>query len=93
MEDGDSEALGRTLASKYRTGVVLQLANKPQIPTGLKDNTGYELASVSHALSELRDVGAVELLVPESQRKGRLYGLTDRGERVAEYVEEMRDEA
>jgi len=44
---------------------------------------------VSDALEQLRDEGLVELLVPESRSKGRLYGLTDRGIEAVQFMQEQ----
>jgi len=38
------------------------------------------------ALQQLREKELVELPVPESRRKGRVYGITDRGESVYEQL-------
>lgn len=84
MTDKDTwDALGFVTASKYREGVLRQLAaDGAQTPTTLSDETGFGMPHVSRCLSELRDEDLVELLVPESRRKGRYYGATEYGEEI-----------
>lgn len=71
---------GYITSSRYRRAVCEYLyANGPSLPSEIAGETDMAQPHVSRALSELRDRDAVELLVPESQQKGRLYGLTDEG--------------
>jgi DNA-binding MarR family transcriptional regulator len=84
----DWDALGFVAASDYRCAVVAALdADGPATPTTLADRTDLELTHVSRTLTELRDRDVVELLVPEERTKGRIYGLTDSGETIAEKSE------
>lgn len=75
--------------SKHRTAVLLYLArNGPAMPSRISEETPSEQASVSHALTSLRERGLVELLVDDDIRKGRIYGLTDAGAEIARELEE-----
>lgn len=77
------DAAGYVASSRYRVAVCEFLAdNGPGLPSEIAGETELAQPHVSRALSELRDRDVVELLVPESQQKGRLYGLTRTG-RVA----------
>ena len=87
--DVDWKAVGYVAASDHRTRVVDALADGPGTPTKLADRSGLPITHVSRALGDLRDVDVVELLVPEDTHKGRIYGLTDTGERAADRAEEV----
>jgi len=65
-----------------------RLAQSPAIPKEVKEETGRPYSRVSEALKSLTDRGLVELLVPEDQKKGRLYSLTERGEDTWTYMVE-----
>lgn len=82
----DWDRVGYVTSSEYRETVVLQLHDRPQKPTDLAAATDRDIANISRALNQLADEDLVELLVSEERRKGRIYGLTDAGERVAEYL-------
>ncbi|WP_410764776.1 ArsR family transcriptional regulator [Haloferax sp. DFSO60] len=73
-------AAGYIASSRYRLAVCEYLDdNGSGLPSRIASDTGLAQPHVSRALSELRDKEIVELLVPESQQKGRLYGLTELG--------------
>lgn len=77
---------GYIKGSKHRTAVVKRLSESPAIPKEIKTDTDRPYSRVSDALDDLRERELVELLVPEDQKKGRLYALTDRGEDAWEYM-------
>lgn len=89
MSQGVHEGAGFVLASDYRQEVLHHLNDTPGIPSAIADETDYPIAHVSRALGELRELGLAELLVPEERKKGRIYGITESGEDVAEFIEEM----
>lgn len=60
--------------------MLTRLAESPATPSQIATDESIGIASVSNALSSLRDRGLVELLVPEDRRKGRIYGITEQGE-------------
>ncbi|KAB1194368.1 ArsR family transcriptional regulator [Haloferax sp. MBLA0076] len=81
------DSAGYIASSRYRLTVCEYLSEHGSgLPSRIATETGLAQPHVSRALSELRDEGIVELLVPESQQKGRLYGLTDLGELAYERV-------
>ena len=45
------------------------------------------IAHVSRALQRLRERELVDLLVSDDRKKGRVYGLTDRGRNVWDTIE------
>lgn len=87
----DYDAVGFVVASDYRVAVLEELARGPGVPSKLAERTGFAIAHVSRTLGKLRDRGLVELLVPESRKKGRIYGITEAGESVHERVREMQE--
>jgi len=78
--------------SQYRTATVLSLQSKPQIPSEVAEKSGYDITHVSRAITELADKDITELLVSEDTKKGRLYGLTENGEEIAEVVQERQSD-
>lgn len=85
----DWREVGYVASSEYRTAVLASLSEGPAMPTTLVEKTGFEIAHISRTLGGLRDKGLVKLLVPEEMKKGRIYGITDRGEEVLEQVERV----
>lgn len=83
------DEIGYIISSKYRVAVLRRLADGPATPSRIADDTGISIAHVSRALQGLRERSAVELLVPEDRKKGRIYGITDKG---GELWEEIRAE-
>lgn len=76
------DEIGYIISSKYRVTVLRELAGGPATPSRIATDSNISIAHVSRALQELRDRGLVELLVPEDRRKGRIYGITDKGHEV-----------
>lgn len=81
------DEIGFVISSRYRVVVLRRLATGPATPSKIADDEDVQIASVSHALRRLRDRSLVELLVPEDRRKGRVYGITDRGEALWNEIE------
>jgi len=81
------DEVGFVLGSKYRLTVLEQLYESPATPSTMASQAGINLSHASRALQQLREKDLVELLVPESRRKGRIYGITSRGETVYEQIE------
>ena len=88
MSDG-SDLIGFVIASRYRKIVIDELSDHPSTPSQITERTDTSIASISQTLSELQKRDCVELLVDEDRRKGRVYGLTDTGERVWEDLHEQ----
>lgn len=75
--------------SQYRRGVLRYLATEgAAMPSRIERETGMPLASISHALRNLRDRGLAELLVAENTHKGRIYGATDDGHEIYRELKE-----
>jgi DNA-binding MarR family transcriptional regulator len=86
------DAAGYVASSRYRLAVCEYLLDHgPGLPSEISSDTDLAQPHVSRALSELRDRGVVELLVPESQQKGRLYDLTEAGQVALNRLEHGRD--
>lgn len=75
--------------SKHRMAVMRRLAESPAIPKDIKTDTDRPYSRVSDAMDDLQSEGLVELLVPDDQKKGRLYGLTERGESAWQFMIEQ----
>lgn len=73
------DEIGYVISSDYRVAVLRRLADGPATPSRLAEDTGIGIAHVSRALQGLREHSLVTLLVPESRKKGRLYGITEKG--------------
>lgn len=78
----DWDQIGFVISSRYRVAVLERLAESPATPSQIASDEDVGIASVSHALTSLRDRDLVELLVSEDRRKGRVYGITDDGEEI-----------
>lgn len=87
MDQAAADA-GYIKGSKHRVAVIKRLAQSPAIPKEIKTDTNRPYSRVSDALDDLREQGVVELLVPDEQKKGRLYALTERGEEAWDYMVE-----
>jgi DNA-binding MarR family transcriptional regulator len=74
--------LSFVISSRYRIATLRRLSDGPATPSLIADETDLSIAHVSRALQELRKRSVVELLVPEDRRKGRIYGITEKGDRV-----------
>ena len=72
--------------SKYRLKTMKALEDNVKIPSVIARDSGIKTNHISKVLSELRAHGLVECINPEV-RKGRLYRLTDIGEKVVENLE------
>jgi len=71
--------------SKNRTKVMKTLYGTVKIPSKISKDTGILTNHVSSLLGKLKKHGLVECINPEA-RKGRLYRLTDKGEKVVENI-------
>ena len=81
------DLIGYVRSSQYRNATVHHLHNYgPSLPSEIADGEDHALPHVSRALSELRDRDVVDLLVSEERQRGRIYGLTDRGRKIADRV-------
>lgn len=72
--------------SKQRTKTMKALAGNVKIPSTIAKDTGIRTNHISKVLSNLKDHELVECVNPEV-KKGRLYRLTEKGENVAENID------
>lgn len=79
--------IGFVVSSTYRVRVLQRLADSPAPPSTIATDTDCAVSHVSRALQDLRERGLVDLLVPESRKKGRIYGITDSGREIWETIE------
>ena len=75
------------IRSQYRVAVLERLMSGPATPSTIAAQADISISHVSRALSKLREKGLVELLVSEDQKKGRVYGITEKGEQVWQRIE------
>lgn len=68
--------------STYRTKVIKSLDGSIKIPSQIAKDTEIFQNHISNTLRQLKDHDLVECLNPEV-KKGRLYRLTDKGEKIA----------
>ena len=80
--DDDIEYVRR---SKNRTSIMKSLDEFPKIPSELAEATVISRQHTSHGLKGLSDRDLVVCLKPEELR-GRIYRLTEKGEKVLEEV-------
>lgn len=83
----DWEVVGYVVSSTYRVKVLDRLADAPAPPSTIAGDVDCSVSHISRALQDLRDRGLVDLLVPESRKKGRIYGITDEGRAAWETIE------
>lgn len=83
----DWEVVGYVISSTYRLEVLQRLTDSPAPPSTIADDTDCAISHISRALQDLRERGLVKLLVPESRKKGRIYGITDEGRSIWEMIE------
>ena len=67
--------------SSYRTKVINSLDGNVKIPSVIAKDSGIKTNHISKVLAELKAHELVECINPEV-RKGRLYRLTDKGEKL-----------
>jgi len=84
----DWDEISYVISSSYRVAVLERLSEGPSTPSQVATETGISISHVSRALGGLRDRSLVELLVSEDRKKGRVYGITDRGVEVWQTIEE-----
>ena len=77
----DAEIIEFVKRSQYRQRVLISLDGNVLMPKEIAKRSDIKTNHVSKVLSELKNKGLVELINPEA-RKGRLYRLTDKGEKV-----------
>lgn len=81
------DEIGYVISSRYRVTVLKQLADGPATPSRIASESQLSIAHISRALGELRDRSLVRLLVPEERKKGRVYGVTEKGAEIWEQID------
>lgn len=81
------DEVGYVISSTYRVKVLQRLADSPAPTSKIAEDTDCANSHVSRSLNDLRERGLVDLLVPESRKKGRIYGITDRGRKIWNTIE------
>lgn len=84
----DWDNVSYVISSQYRIKAVQYLSDNPATPSRIADETGLGIAHISRALQGLREQDIVELLVSENRRKGRVYGITEKGSEIWRTIEE-----
>lgn len=74
--------------SQYRLKVMKSLDGEAKIPSEIARDTEIYQNHISNVLKQLNEHEFIECINPEV-RKGRLYRLTDKGEKVSEYFNEV----
>ena len=69
--------------SQYRLKVMKSLDGEAKIPSEIARDTEIYQNHISNVLKQLKEHELIECINPEV-RKGRLYRLTDKGEKVSE---------
>jgi DNA-binding MarR family transcriptional regulator len=77
------------ISSTYREDVLTRLAASPATPSQIAADKGIDISHVSRAVRKLRERALVKLRVSEERRKGRIYGITDRGSDILALIEEQ----
>jgi len=83
----DWDEIGFVISSRYRIIALRRLAVGPATPSQIATDESVGIAHVSRALQDLRDRSLVDLLVSDDRKKGRVYGLTERGQELWEKID------
>ena len=83
----DWDDVSFVISSQYRVMVLQRLSTGPATPSQIASDADVGIAHISRALQRLRERSLVELLVSEDRKKGRVYGLTERGSAVWDTIE------
>lgn len=81
------DEIGYVLSSQYRVAVLRRLAAGPATPSRIASDEELTITHISRALTQLRDRSMIELLVSEDRKKGRVYGITEKGEELWEQIQ------
>jgi DNA-binding MarR family transcriptional regulator len=85
--NSDWDEVSYVISSRYRIKTLQHLAEGPATPSQIASDESVGISHVSRALQELRDRSLSELLVSENRKKGRVYGVTEKGREVWETIE------
>jgi DNA-binding MarR family transcriptional regulator len=85
--NNDWDDISFVISSRYRIVALRRLAVGPATPSQIASDADVGIAHVSRALQGLREHTLVDLLVSDDRKKGRVYGLTERGREVWDTIE------
>jgi DNA-binding MarR family transcriptional regulator len=89
MPDSDKwDEISYVISSQYRVETMKRLSEGPATPSLIASDQQMDIAHISRALQELKQSGLVTLLVSEDRKKGRVYGITERGSSVWETIQQ-----
>ena len=83
LSDEMLKEVGYIQVSTYRTKVMKSLDGEVKIPSKIAKDTDILQNHMSATLKQLKEHELVECINPEV-RKGRLYRLTDKGEKIVD---------
>lgn len=87
--DTNWDDISFVISSRYRVAVLRRVSDGPATPSRIAGDSDLGIAHISRALRSLRERELVTLLVSEDRRKGRVYGITDKGGDVWEQIMEQ----
>ncbi len=79
--------VGYVVSSSYRKKV-LEILDKPKMPSTMSREVNVNKTHISRALKELVDKDIIKCLNPESN-KGKLYVISDYGKKILEKVNKI----
>jgi len=82
MSETNWDEVSYVISSQYRIETMRRLAAGPTTPSEIANAASVSLSHVSRALQELESQSLVTPKVSENRTKGRVYGLTERGEAI-----------
>lgn len=85
LSDEIWKEIGYVKSSNYRTKVLKSLAGEIKMPSQIAKDSNIKRNNISATLKQLREHNLVECINPEV-KKGRLYRLTNKGEKIIEKI-------
>ena len=89
MQPEEWKNLGKIISSSYKREIMIALKEIELTPKMISKRTHFSINHVSNILKELKDLVLVECL-NEDLRKGRIYKLTEQGERILKKIEKIK---
>jgi len=84
----DWNLISFVMASEPRFQIMIYLQKKESTPTELTKKMDVPISRTSAVLKELQEKGLVECLTPK-RRKSKMFGLTEKGEKILEGIHEL----
>jgi len=82
----DWDEVSYVIRSEYRRDIIETLSEQKMTPSNLASELEMHQSHVSNTLTDLLEHNLVQRLVDAP--KGRIYGLTDEGQEIAEKIEQ-----